>query len=422
MQVVARISKAKLVLSSTDGVADLIRQMLSSYELETKEVEIRLQHSAADINTYIETRVREGRTLAKLRPQMQDHVKYELRSQHNGSFRWVQCTLDDLIRLPTPKAIKEALKGITPSLSDNYQAILAALPDDLQTTAHSMLLYLVSSARQWSLLELAEAAVFTSANEFSEDDRLLEPEVVVRYLRSLVRYEPVSMKVELAHSSVRDFLTSPGHSGKYYIDPLAARRAIAHLCVEYLTNPPFQYCCRDLAALEKRKENWPLFQYASTHWTYHARDILSDDIDPALCRLMTSADLPNGGNWTSWYQCVYPGASGHFDLCRTWPLYVCARHGLIQLLQHILNTCDTWRLEQPGGNYGSTALHVASYAGHSEAVKLLLAAGANPNERNNVGESGMQWAALFEHHDIVQALLEGGADPELLERPFYITI
>lgn len=93
---------------------------------------------------------------------------------------------------------------------------------------------------------------------------------------------------------------------------------------------------------------------------------------------------------------------------------MCAREGLIEPLRTLLATCTRDQIEHRGGARGSTALHVAATYGETEAVKLLFAAGANPNEHNDAGENGIQWAALYDHSETVRLLLEAGALPDLL--------
>lgn len=100
-----------------------------------------------------------------------------------------------------------------------------------------MLLSLVSShVREMTLEELAEAAIFSSADSFCEDNRLIEPGSVMRHLRNLVRHDPLSSVVQLAHSSVRDFLTLRELYGDYYINPVAAKTFMTRTYVEHLTN------------------------------------------------------------------------------------------------------------------------------------------------------------------------------------------
>lgn len=63
---------------------------------------------------------------------------------------------------------------------------------------------------------------------------------------------------------------------------------------------------------------------------------------------------------------------------------------------------------------GFTALGLASFFGHAEAVALLLARGANPNRAsaNDMHVAPLHSAAAGNHLSIVQMLLDRGADPQ----------
>ncbi len=59
---------------------------------------------------------------------------------------------------------------------------------------------------------------------------------------------------------------------------------------------------------------------------------------------------------------------------------------------------------------GFTALMGASFKGRGDIVKLLLAAGANPNAAAGKGETALIFAATHGHVDIVNMLVSAGAD------------
>ena len=60
---------------------------------------------------------------------------------------------------------------------------------------------------------------------------------------------------------------------------------------------------------------------------------------------------------------------------------------------------------------GSTPLHMAAMNGDLSAMKALIAAGADPNARDNEGATPLHMAAYASRPKHVQMLLEAGADP-----------
>ncbi len=210
-------------------------------------------------------------------------------------------------RATTPRAIRRALDGVAATLGDIYLAILRGVPPELAGAARVMLQYLVAAMRPLTLAELGEAAslVVGADDGFGEDDRLIEPEAVVHALHSLVHCGDAaggsgSQRVELAHSSVRTFLTTPDLSGPYCVDPADANGAMLRACLYYLALPPFRQPCADPAALAARKRVWPLLEYAACFWTRHARRSDDDDSFFALFAAFAASD----GHFAAWYQCV----------------------------------------------------------------------------------------------------------------------
>ena len=57
-----------------------------------------------------------------------------------------------------------------------------------------------------------------------------------------------------------------------------------------------------------------------------------------------------------------------------------------------------------GGSAGGTALVEAAEEGYAEVVRLLLAAGANVNAQNSLGETALELAERRGHTDVVRAI------------------
>ncbi|MGW7055911.1 HEAT repeat domain-containing protein [Streptomyces sp. NPDC054887] len=66
-----------------------------------------------------------------------------------------------------------------------------------------------------------------------------------------------------------------------------------------------------------------------------------------------------------------------------------------------------------GPHSGDLPLCAAAVGGHTEVVEALLSAGATPDLREELDFTAMAWAVRQGHADTVEALLEYGADPDL---------
>ena len=75
-------------------------------------------------------------------------------------------------------------------------------------------------------------------------------------------------------------------------------------------------------------------------------------------------------------------------------------------------------LTQRRSGDGFTALHLAAFFGQDDAVRLLLARGADPDARGTGWMTGtpLNAAASAPHATVVALLLEAGADPDAVQR------
>ncbi|KAJ1439143.1 ankyrin repeat-containing domain protein, partial [Ochromonadaceae sp. CCMP2298] len=70
-----------------------------------------------------------------------------------------------------------------------------------------------------------------------------------------------------------------------------------------------------------------------------------------------------------------------------------------------------WDVSEYGN--GWTPLHYASYRGHTEIVRILIAAKAEINATNDLGFTALFYAAQRSFLDICTLLVDSGADPSI---------
>lgn len=80
--------------------------------------------------------------------------------------------------------------------------------------------------------------------------------------------------------------------------------------------------------------------------------------------------------------------------------YMACRQGDLTTVNRFLKTMTTREVNKVEEANGSTALHAASYFGHTEVVKRLLEIGANVHTHNGYGQTPEQEARTQEIKDL----------------------
>ena len=88
-------------------------------------------------------------------------------------------------------------------------------------------------------------------------------------------------------------------------------------------------------------------------------------------------------------------------------LYACSRYSWCSAIKSLLELGADVNLGQP--SEGRTPLHVAALSGCSDAVLLLLDAGARVNERTGCGRTALHFVAAVHSRKICKLLLSRGA-------------
>lgn len=84
-------------------------------------------------------------------------------------------------------------------------------------------------------------------------------------------------------------------------------------------------------------------------------------------------------------------------------LHFASANGHFDVVQHILDNCE-FDINKSNST-GNTPLHWAAFNGNLSIIELLLAKGASPDIKNQLGRSASTLAEQQGHHDCVNKLL-----------------
>ncbi|KAJ7326484.1 putative multiple ankyrin repeats single kh domain protein [Mycena albidolilacea] len=203
--------------------------------------------------------------------------------------------------------------------------------------------------------------------------------------------------VSFAHASVEDYLQSEKFTQEYTAYDLRigpSHRFLAQTCLSYL----LQFVDHPLP--RKTQTDYPLGPYAADNWYYH----LHRSDNPALLSSLVVCLLQDGSNQYAAFndfrldfRILFSSIFQHtFQRTPTKPLDVCSKLGYTEAVRLLLqNGADP----NTSGN-GSTALREASTFGHPDIVHILLQNGAQ------VDTVALDQASIQSRWDIVQALLQ----------------
>ncbi|KAJ5092536.1 hypothetical protein NUU61_007406 [Penicillium alfredii] len=337
-----------------------------------------------DIEAFIHHRFKQDETLGHLSAALKEEISTTLLSEADGSFRWAQLSLDNLSAQRTAKSMREALRNLPGTLRETYASILERIAPSDWLFAREALFWLSFAKRPLTLRELNEAVVLGETTTVLDDDMtLVSPHVILQICQGFITRDRTG-KVNLAHSSVKDFLTSEwirSSRVQYFsLDPSTADSTIMRKCLSYLCleNLRSGYRPSPILAMQRLQE-YPFLEYAAQYWALHGASCKFEDRDRQMVnRFFETKHLPQRGNFGAWVQTLIPEADiAHIET--THPLYYAASFGLVSVVRAILDSDPDIDVDAPGGRFGSTPLFVACWRSNYEVARLLLSVGANPN-------------------------------------------
>ena len=240
-------------------------------------------------------------------------------------------------------------------------------------------------------------------------DVIPDPESIVECCMGLIKMEPTTKIVTLAH---HDILQEMRKQWVQLFAPIHTAR-LARVCIAYLSF--FELSkgpCHEKDALRNRLENYPFLPYASRYWGYHAREALSlgtpeADVSDDIHRLLRQP--MNLGSSLQVAESEQEGKQEssvvHADkFLGVSKLQIAARHGLITIAETVMK--DNPNMISKQDPYGRTALHEAARAGWDDVLNRLLKAGANPSSEDFQGKTSFDYAAENGQAKIISILEE----------------
>ena len=332
-------------------------------------------------------------------------------------FQWVYCQIAYLRRC-LPGRIRSALDELPDTLEETYDRALREIDKVNWEFAYRLLQCVAVASRPFLVEELSQILSFNfetgSIPAFREGWRLENPvEAVLSTTSSLLSIAYVhsddlaedaigSQVIQFSHFSVKEFLTSSRlaqtHdilSRRYHISMTPAHTLAGQVCLGILLH-------LDKNVLTKYTlSKYPLAEYAAEHWADHARfEGVSGNIEDGMKRLFDPSKL-HLAIWVWIYNPILPlwrrfrRPRMLFQL-EKFPLHYAAVWGLHAMVKFLVIQ-HSQDVHSRAFDNNSTPLHLASWRGHVDVVRLLLEHDADPRAQTQDGQTPLHLASQDGH-------------------------
>lgn len=300
-----------------------------------------------------------------------------------------------------------------PQSYEAYERLLAAIDPRYTEIVRLTLQFLCYSARLVTLREVAEAVVVgRNQTSLNLNLRFKSPEELLHICGGLVT--EANGVIDLAHYSIKEYLWSKriieGPASAFFVTETQAHLEICRICLIYLGFEDFKSGPRRTKTeLQIKMDSYPFLKYAAVYWRVHAQNEgVEEKITYLIARIWSPQPSPKYLLWIQIYQYLLDPTA---DLTTDHDLEYLTIHfpalwGLSNIVQYLL------RSNSPVNNQsgGRQPLVAAVKSGSETTVRLLLAAGADPNIGDGPDQLPLEAAVNLHLVKIIQLLLEYGAD------------
>lgn len=383
------------------------------------------------------------------------------------------------LKSTAPKYVKRVLDTLPATLDDTYTRVLLEIEDMYHEHALTLLRWLVYARSPPTLGQLAEAAIVDPLDGSSSIDvenrgNLEDTLNILSGLVTVEGYEEIdagassitetstlgivsaqkgltavtprtpllspSIKVRLAHSSVKEYLESKRILGSdartFHLENAKGHEILARNCLTYLR---YYDSCGDRTSMVKDLETFPLLEYAAQSWYQHSALRQNAD-EPSF----EASLLQDESARLSWLLIHDPERSWRvpFDVSGGYgsAVYYASLFGLHSVVRDLLSSgaevnaqggflgnalqaaaCKSDRkivqlllnnnvdVSAEGGHFGN-AFQAASYRGNMGVIQLLLDSNVDVNAKGGHFGSAFQAASFRGDEEVIQLLLDKGAE------------
>ncbi|KAJ5614448.1 hypothetical protein N7528_008102 [Penicillium herquei] len=366
-----------------------------------------------DIQAYIDYRIESEDTTRGLKSELKSEIREKLLKDADGSFRWTQLSMDNLCTQRTARAMRQALRNLPGTLREMYASALERVSIDDRHFVREALFWVSFGqdqvfANKYLTLEVINEAVVIDeeCSTLDEDMMLVPPHILLDLCQGFIAQDK-SGYVTLAHSSIKDFLTSDwiksSRVSYFSLDPATATSVMMQKCLAYLCLDNFKSGYASKGDVYTRFKRYKGLQYAAFTWPKYAAIVKIGDAERTLVKkFFDSRHLPRQGNFGAWMQTLMPTVN-EATIAATHPLYYAASWGMNSVIKMILEVDPDIDINAPGGRVGATAIFAAGNRQNFDTVELLLQAGGDPTIHDpetcyNVFDLSMmsKWSGLRE--------------------------
>ena len=321
------------------------------------------------------------------------------------------CQIDYLCELPNDAARRRALITLPPTLKATYERILQKVNEssgEAQKLVQRTLYWIIHGPRM-SIPALCEAVSVDAGQRKLDREAIPEEEDILRLCSSLARRSVSGYNLELAHFTVKEFLTSDdtrsnGRFSTYHVPPLSYVIGTAVIAKSYLTYILFEdfngfdgfNSCRT----RRKNGQYALLQNATRHWSYYARyNMYDSEVLQLVQKLLHPSKSNNFMNWAYEYNLEIALKSSKYNYAASCsPLHYAASFGLWRVCTWLVKSgCDVNQNSLMG-----CPLHCAFWG-------YILLIGRMPGDRDILFEQNPDIESSIA--ETVQALLDLGANP-----------
>ncbi|KAG0126570.1 ankyrin repeat-containing domain protein [Tuber indicum] len=347
------------------------------------------------------------------------HIEPEFINDDAKQFQWAKCQIEHISKLPSRKAIENALDELPPDLDATYDRILRDIYDmgeenrKLANKTFHLLAVISVQVREELLLE---ALSVEEGDAELDTSQMCAPGTLLNICRGLIRLEGCDSgkrSFEVSHHSVLEYLQSAkcrdaeSVANTFFIDLQKAYALTSRLCLTVLSFDSFNDSLTDSRELCEPSEEPPLFEWATLSWANYALQASPDD--RPMDRLTNFLGSDSQGLFSCWAQKYAPLKRRRHPKEADIPkcLVYASIFGLSKLVSGLLE--EGHDINAIDAEFGSPLI-AAIGGGHAELVKYLIEHSTDLNSPFGSAGTPLQAAVLSRNHEIVEILLASGAN------------